>query len=237
LENILPISLIEAIKFWRRQKEKSRKAKEITKKNQQKIEALLKYEPPESREESEKYNHMFNLADQEKYFDFLENGMVTQAQLENEKLVFSHGFPSIMFGYADGLGVDPDEEVYVVTQKQWEEKNKKAQRDKKRYAIAEDMVKYLPEGTTLFIGHSHQPFEVICRPKKTRIINVGAVFDPRKVGNDHATCAIFNSTSPIDHTTIKKIKYNRTLTESKIVGLGIMDDYFERYQNVFMIKT
>ena len=159
----------------------------------EKVEYDLKHEPPKNKEDIEKYSHLFNLADQERYFDFLEN-------LKPE--------------------LPTDREVYIVTYNQWKEKEKKG-RNKKRFAIAEEMIRLLPEGTSLFVGHSHMSFKVENKEENKRIINPGA--DARNPGNDISRYALYDTKNP-NNTRIIGVKYDRKLTDAKIKGLGVRDN-------------
>ncbi|MBW2966402.1 metallophosphoesterase [Candidatus Woesearchaeota archaeon] len=155
-----------------------------------------------------------------------------EIELLKEKIIFSHGFPSIMFEYANKLRVDADKDVYVVTGNQWRDKALKYKDEappKERFAIAEEVIKYLSEGFTLFEGHSHMPFEVVDMKKNCRVINTGAVFDARNPRNDIASYSLYDSEAPIDETTIRRVKYNRAKTNAKIIGLGVIERYVERY--------
>jgi len=199
----------------------------------EKVDYLLKHDPPKNREEFEKYRKLINLADNEEYFDFLDKAELEVVLLEKEKRIYSHGLSSILFQYSKEIGVDKEgceafEDTYIITQEQWKRKNEKKDRsnDKERFAIAEKAVKFLPEGVTLFVGHSHEPYEVIYRKKNTRIINPGAGFDFRNLGHDIATYSLFDTEAPINYSTIKRVRYNRLLTDSKILANDIIDNYY-----------
>jgi hypothetical protein len=83
-------------------------------------------------------------------------------------------------------------------------------------AMAEEVVELLPEGFTLFLGHTHTAFYVDGSEGR-RIINPGAVFNPRakQEDEDFARFVLYDSTKP-DNVVFSKIRYNRKKVNEEI---------------------
>ncbi|MBW2981899.1 hypothetical protein KY343_03410 [Candidatus Woesearchaeota archaeon] len=92
-----------------------------------------------------------------------------------------------------------------------EEKKQEVLDLRRRTAIAEDVVKFMPEGYTLFIGHNHDDF-IVDGKEGRRIISPGAVFNPRAEPGDedyeYAHYVLYESSVPQD-VICGRVKYNR----------------------------
>ena len=94
---------------------------------------------------------------------------------------------------------------------------------KGHYVIAQELAKELEDDTVLFVAHMHIPFKY--RIGRKRVVNVGAVFDARHLGNNTACWALCDTRYDIEDdrfAEIRRVRYDRGETERKTNKKGVL---------------
>jgi hypothetical protein len=193
------------------------------------VKEIVRNLPAEDLPVVEKYAASLKKECVEEYLSFLRN-LESELVFMEDRLVFAHSFPMSMIEHAEELGIDKraveNKEVYVVPREEWEKRVKHSievyasvraeeviRQLKTRFIVAEDVAELLPEGHRLLVAQSHQYFDI------GKVVNTGAVFNPRDPEDNKAHYLVHDSES--GEITKVVVEYDREAVNKQMEEAGL----------------